>query len=88
MTRSMALELATDGIRVNCVCPGTVDTPIVPEVATKLTDDLDSRAFDRMMMMLPGMIPPADIAAAIAYLASPAAAFMTGTVLALDGGMG
>lgn len=88
MTRSLALELAADGIRVNAICPGTVDTPIVPEVATKLTDDLDSRAFDRMMMMLPGMIPPGDIAAAIAYLASPEARFMTGTVLALDGGMG
>lgn len=88
MTRSLALELAPDGIRVNAICPGTVDTPIVPEVATKLTADLDNRAFDRMMMMLPGMIPPSDIAAAIAYLASPEAGFMTGTVLALDGGMG
>lgn len=87
MTRSLALELAAEGIRVNCVCPGTVDTPIVPEVATKLTDDLDRRAFDRMMMLLPGMIAPAEIAAAVGYLASAEARFITGSVLAIDGGM-
>lgn len=88
LTRSLALELAADGIRVNCICPGTVDTPIVSEVATKLTDDLDKRAFDRMLMMLPGMIPPGDVAAMIAHLASPEARFITGAVIALDGGMG
>lgn len=88
LTRSLALELAAEGIRVNCICPGTVDTPIVSEVATKLTDDLDKRAFDRMLMMLPGMIPPGDVAAMIEHLASPEARFITGAVIALDGGMG
>lgn len=87
LTRSLALELAAEGIRVNCICPGTVDTPIVGEVATKLTDDLDKRAFDRMLMMLPGMIPPGDVAAMIEHLASPEARFITGAVIALDGGM-
>ncbi|MGN6780378.1 MAG: SDR family NAD(P)-dependent oxidoreductase [Marmoricola sp.] len=88
LTRALALELAAEGIRVNCICPGTVDTPIVSEVATKLTDDLDKRAFDRMLMMLPGMIPPGDVAAMIEHLASPEARFITGAVIALDGGMG
>lgn len=88
LTRSLAVELAPEGIRVNCICPGTVDTPIVPEVATKLTDDLDQRAFGRMLMMLPGMIPPGDVAAMVVHLASPEAAFITGAVIALDGGMG
>jgi NAD(P)-dependent dehydrogenase (short-subunit alcohol dehydrogenase family) len=88
LTRSLALELAPEGIRVNCICPGTVDTPIVPEVAAKLTDDLDLRAFGRMLMMLPGMIPPGDVAAMVVHLASPEAAFITGAVIALDGGMG
>lgn len=87
MTRSLALELAADGVRVNCVCPGTVDTPIVSQVAANFPTDLDNRAFDRMIMMLPGVISPAEIAASIGYLASPEARFITGAVFAHDGGM-
>jgi meso-butanediol dehydrogenase/(S,S)-butanediol dehydrogenase/diacetyl reductase len=88
LTRALALELSPDGIRVNAICPGTVDTPIVSEVFGKLTDDLDTRVADRLMMMLSGTIAPAEIAAAIRYLASPEAKFVTGAVLAVDGGMG
>ena len=88
LTRALALELSPEGIRVNAICPGTVDTPIVAEVANRLTDDLDPRVADRLMMMLSGTIAPADIAAAICYLASPEAGFVTGAVLAVDGGMG
>jgi meso-butanediol dehydrogenase / (S,S)-butanediol dehydrogenase / diacetyl reductase len=88
LTRSLALELSPEGIRVNAICPGTVDTPIVAEVFEKLTDDLDTRVADRLMMMLSGTIAPAEIAAAIRYLSSPEAKFVTGAVLAVDGGMG
>ncbi len=88
LTRALALELSPEGIRVNAICPGTVDTPIVAEVANRLTDDLDPRVADRLMMMLSGTIAPGDIAAAIRYLASPEAGFVTGAVLAVDGGMG
>jgi NAD(P)-dependent dehydrogenase (short-subunit alcohol dehydrogenase family) len=88
LTRSLALELAAEGIRVNCICPGTVDTPIIGEVATKLTPDLDKRAFDRMLMMLPGSIAPSEIAATVRFLTSPEARFITGAVIAHDGGMG
>ncbi len=88
LTRALALELSPDGIRVNAICPGTVDTPIVSEVFEKLTDDLDTRVADRLMMMLSGTIAPAEIAAAIRYLASPEARFVTGAVLPVDGGMG
>jgi len=88
MTRSLALELAPERIRVNAVCPGTVDTPIVSEVAEKYPDDLDPRVADRLMMMLPGRaISPAELGASIVYLASPAARMITGCVLAHDGGM-
>ena len=55
---------------------------------SRLTDDLDPRVADRLMMMLSGTIAPGDIAAAIRYLASPEAGFVTGAVLAVDGGMG
>src|SRR3954451_18214411 len=88
LTRALALELSPEGIRVNAICPGTVDTPIVSEVFGKLTDDLDTRVADRLMMMLSGTISPAEIAAAIRYLSSPEAKFVTGAVLAVDGGMG
>ena len=88
LTRSLALELAPERIRVNAVCPGTVDTPIVAEVAEKFPADLDPRVADRLMMMLPGRaITPAEIGASIVFLASPAARMITGAILAHDGGM-
>lgn len=88
LTRSLALELSPEGIRVNAVCPGTVDTPIIGEVFEKLTDDLDKRVADRLMMMLPGgAIAPGEIGASIVFLASPEARMITGAVLAHDGGM-
>lgn len=88
LTRSLALELAPERIRVNAVCPGTVDTPIVSQVAEMFPDDLDPRVSDRLMMMLPGKaIAPAEIGSAIVYLASREARMITGAVLAFDGGM-
>jgi NAD(P)-dependent dehydrogenase (short-subunit alcohol dehydrogenase family) len=88
LTRSLALELSPENIRVNAICPGTVDTPIVTQVAEMFPDDLDPRVADRLMMMLPGKaIAPAEIGSAIVYLASPAARMITGAVLAFDGGM-
>lgn len=88
LTRSLALELSPEGIRVNAVCPGTVDTPIVAEVAEMFPPDLDPRVADRLMMMLPGpAITPAEIGHSIVFLASPEARMMTGVVLAHDGGM-
>lgn len=88
LTKSLALELSPEGIRVNAICPGTVDTPIVEQVFHKLTDDLDARVADRLMMMLPGgAIAPAEIGGTIVWLASPAARMVTGAVIAHDGGM-
>jgi meso-butanediol dehydrogenase/(S,S)-butanediol dehydrogenase/diacetyl reductase len=88
LTKALALELSPEGIRVNAVCPGTVDTPIVSHVAEIMPGDLDPRLFDRLMMMLPGRaITPAELGSAIVYLASREARMITGAVLAFDGGM-
>jgi NAD(P)-dependent dehydrogenase (short-subunit alcohol dehydrogenase family) len=88
LTKALALELSPDNIRVNAICPGTVDTPIVSHVASIFPDDLDPRVMDRLMMMLPGKaIAPAEIGSAIVYLASKDARMITGAVLAFDGGM-
>jgi meso-butanediol dehydrogenase/(S,S)-butanediol dehydrogenase/diacetyl reductase len=88
LTKALALELSPEGIRVNAICPGTVDTPIVEQVFHKLTDDLDTRVADRLMMMLPGgAIKPVEIGETIVWLASPAARMVTGAIIAHDGGM-
>ncbi len=89
MTRSLALELAPDGVRVNAVCPGTVNTPIIGQVAEMMSDDLDARVADRLIMVLPpGLIEPDEIAGTIVYLSSADARNVTGAVLAVDGAMG
>ncbi|WP_193610578.1 SDR family NAD(P)-dependent oxidoreductase [Nocardioides lijunqiniae] len=88
LTKSLALELSPHSVRVNAICPGTVDTPIVSHVASIFPPDLDARVADRLMMMLPGRaITPAELGSAIVYLASKEARMITGSVLAFDGGM-
>lgn len=88
MTKALALELAPKGIRVNAICPGTVDTPLVEAVAASFPTDLEPRLADRLMGLMPGSSStPTEIGEAIVYLASPAARRVTGAVLAIDGGM-
>ncbi|HEX5947208.1 MAG TPA: SDR family oxidoreductase, partial [Acidimicrobiales bacterium] len=75
-------------VRVNCVCPAAVDTPLLAEVAPRIPPDGDPRLLDRMQMLLPaGVIAPAAVAAAVAYLASDEAGALTGVALPLDGGI-
>jgi NAD(P)-dependent dehydrogenase (short-subunit alcohol dehydrogenase family) len=87
LTKALAVELAADGVRVNCVCPAAVDTPLLAEVAPRIPADSDPRLLDRMQMLLGAVIPPADVAAAVAYLASAEAGMVTGVALPLDGGI-
>ena len=84
--KSIAVELAADGIRVNCVCPGGVDTPLSAGATASLPPDANFDHFARMMGVMPGFMPPSDIAEGIAYLASEAAASVTGTSLVIDRG--
>jgi 2-keto-3-deoxy-L-fuconate dehydrogenase len=86
LTKSMALDYAADGIRVNCVCPGRVETPFV---AARLREYPDPEQAYRQMsssQAVGRMGRPDEIAAAVLYLASDEAAFVTGSALMIDGG--
>lgn len=87
LTKSMALDLADRGIRVNCVCPGIVHTSML-ERRFALESDRDS-AYQRALAVPPtGYIGQAqDVAAAVAYLGSAEARFVTGAALVVDGGV-
>ena len=87
LTRALSLDYAKNGIRVNCVCPGAIDTPML-RWATSLSDDPE-KVIETCNRMHPlGRIGKAEeVADAIAYLASPNASFITGAALIVDGGM-
>jgi NAD(P)-dependent dehydrogenase (short-subunit alcohol dehydrogenase family) len=86
LTKSLAIDHATQGIRVNCVCPGRVETPFV---TSRLREYPDPEAAYRQMsatQAIGRMGRPEEIAAAVLYLASDEAAFVTGSALIIDGG--
>ena len=85
-TKSLALEVADRGIRVNCVCPGGVDTPLLGPAFASIPTDADPRLMDRLHSVIPALVHPDEVAEAIAYLASDAARMITGTALVIDGG--
>lgn len=79
LTRSLAMELAPSGIRVNCVAPGVINTDMVKVLGDEVLKDLAEQT------PLGRLGTPEDIAHAVAYLASDKASFITGQVLAVDG---
>ncbi|MGW8554694.1 SDR family NAD(P)-dependent oxidoreductase [Streptomyces tubercidicus] len=87
LTMAMAADHVRQGIRVNCVNPGTVDTPWVGRLLDSAADPQAERAALNARQPHGRLVSAQEVAAAIVYLASPAAASTTGTVLAVDGGM-
>lgn len=87
LTKCMAMDHAKDGIRVNTVCPGDIDTPMTDLgwVGSGLSSE-EIRAKLREHIPLGKVGQPLDIANAVMYLASDAAGFVTGTMLPIDGG--
>lgn len=86
LTKAMALDHGPQNIRVNCICPGDTDTPMLRNEAEQLGVDLSrflAEAADRPLRRLGR---PEDIAQAALYLASDASSFVTGAVLVVDGG--
>ncbi|MFI1396596.1 SDR family NAD(P)-dependent oxidoreductase [Streptomyces sp. NPDC020681] len=87
LTLAMAADHVREGIRVNCVNPGTADTPWIGRLLDKADDPAAERAALEARQPTGRLVAAAEVAAAVAYLASPAAAAVTGTALAVDGGM-
>lgn len=84
LTRALAVDHVGEAVRVNCVCPGTVDSPWVRRLVEETGASLDQLRARQPMGRLG---TPQEIADAAVYLASDAAAFVTGSVLTIDGGL-
>ncbi|MFE7569684.1 SDR family NAD(P)-dependent oxidoreductase [Streptomyces sp. NPDC057539] len=87
LTLAMAADHVREGIRVNCVNPGTADTPWVGRLLDQAQDPAAERAALEARQPTGRLVSADEVAAAVAYLAGPAAAAVTGTALAVDGGM-
>jgi NAD(P)-dependent dehydrogenase (short-subunit alcohol dehydrogenase family) len=85
-SRALAVELAGDGIRVNAVCPGPIDTPMLQAEFASLPSPLRGRQEEMASVPLGRLGKAEDIAAVVALLASPEAAFVTGATWSVDGG--
>jgi NAD(P)-dependent dehydrogenase (short-subunit alcohol dehydrogenase family) len=83
LTRNSALEYASRGIRINAVCPGTIETPMVADRLAKEPDAIKEIMRDQPIGRLGR---PEEIAAAVLWLCSPGASFVIGHALAVDGG--
>ena len=86
LARALALDWAPEAIRVNAVCPGIVDTPMLRQFVDGLPDPPAAWAEHERAQPLGRLATPAECAAAVLFLASPAASFITGVALPVDGG--
>lgn len=86
LTRAMATDHVREGIRVNCVCPGTAATPWIERLLSQAEDPAAELAALNARQAIGRLVTPEEIARAIAYLASPLSGSTTGSALEVDGG--
>ena len=87
MTRGMALDFAKDGIRVNCICPGWVETPLVEDWFSQQADPQAAKEYIYGKHPLGRIATPAEVGNAVVFLCSEASSFVTGVALPVDGGV-
>lgn len=85
--RALAVELGARGVRVNCVSPGGIETPMIHAAAAGLPTTADWNLVAKSQSVMPGFMPPADVAESLLFLASDAAASVTGANLVVDRGV-
>jgi NAD(P)-dependent dehydrogenase (short-subunit alcohol dehydrogenase family) len=86
LTKSIAVDYVKQGIRCNCVCPGTVDSPWVERLVSNTPDPAAARTALEARQPMGRLGTPDEIARAVLYLASDDATFITGSELVIDGG--
>ena len=87
LTKAMSLGYGPSGVRVNCICPGDVNTPMVAAYFDNAPDPVALRAEVYSKYALRRIAEPEEIAEVVAFLASGAASFITGSVFLVDGGL-
>ena len=87
LTRAIAIDHVTDGIRCNAIAPGTIDTPYFEKIMGKSGNAADSKKALEERQLLGRLGTPEEIAAGILFLASDESRFATGSILTIDGGM-
>ena len=86
LTKMLAVDLAADGIRVNCYCPGSIQTQIVDNFLAAAPDPDEMMKTMTLTHLIPRMGQPVDVAELVCFLASPESAFVNGAVWTIDGG--
>jgi NAD(P)-dependent dehydrogenase (short-subunit alcohol dehydrogenase family) len=87
LTKAAALGYGPSGVRVNCICPGDVDTPLLQDYLSKSSNPNQLKAEIHSKYALRRVATPRDIADCAAFLASDASAFITGSTMVVDGGL-
>ena len=85
-TRDMAIELATSGVRINCVCPGVIETPMMERWTDLMPDKNEAKAMLRGVLPIGRMGTAEEVASAVLFFASADSSLCQGAVLSVDGG--
>ena len=85
-TRDMAIELATSGVRINCVCPGVIETPMMERWTDLMPDKDEAKTMLRGVMPIGRMGTAEEVASAVLFFASADSSLCQGAVLSVDGG--